>query len=353
MPKAKRREPLYFAHVVPGIEDLAVAELERLGATVRDTLVKFDRRDSIVLFSADDPAVPLNARLLEEVFAVLLDAPVPAAKAAPKLLAAQIERTTLERALVLHHAVRPKGGRTFKAIARVAGKHTFRREDLEYALERAVGALLPRWSPAVGDHATLEVWAQVVGARALVGLRVSGDELAQRRYKKAHLPASLKPTVAAALVVLSEPRRDDVVLDPMCGAGTILRERADVGRAELILGGDLEAVAVEAARTNVRKSACVARWDASRLPLRDRSVDAVVCNPPYGRQHEAIRGLERLYARTTREMARVLKPDGRCVLLTGEPDLLFRSLSPVLRVVSKRRILLRGLPVVAFVMVRA
>jgi 23S rRNA G2445 N2-methylase RlmL len=79
----------------------------------------------------------------------------------------------------------------------------------------------------------------------------------------------------------------------------------------------------------------------------------MICNPPYGRRHGEIRGLDRLYARATREMARVLRADGRCVLLTSEPDVLFRALPPALRIVTKRRILLRGLPVVAFVMVRA
>jgi 23S rRNA G2445 N2-methylase RlmL len=217
---------------------------------------------------------------------------------------------------------------------------------------RALATLLPRWSAAT-ERAALEVWVHVAGERTFVGVRISGDDLAQRRYKSAHRPASLKPTVARALVELSQPRPGDVVLDPMCGAGTILRERADAGRARAILGGDVDADAVEAARTNTRRSASVAIWDATRLPLPDRSVDVVVCNPPYGRRIGEIRGLDRLYARSTREMARVLRPDGRCVLLTGEPDTLFRALSPALRIVSKRRILLRGLPVVAFVMVRA
>jgi 23S rRNA G2445 N2-methylase RlmL len=343
--------PLYFAHTVPGIEDLAAAELERLGASVRETLAGFDKRDSIVVFASPGPELALKARLLEDVFALVLDAPVPPRKATARALALMVEQPALERALLLHHAVRPKAGRTYKTVARVAGRQSFKRENLEVALARAVGTMLPRWSEADGK-ASLEVWAHIVGERALVGVRVSGDELAQRRYKRAHLPASLKPTVAAALVALSEPRPDDVFLDPMCGAGTVLRERADAGRA-LVLGGDIDAAALEAAITNAGRSARLACWDAANLPLRDRSVDAIICNPPYGRQHEAARGLERLYARATREMARVLRPDGRCVLLTGEPALLFRVLPPPLRVVSRRRILLRGLPVTAFVMVRA
>jgi 23S rRNA G2445 N2-methylase RlmL len=350
---ARPPQPVYFAHVVPGIEDLAAAELTRLGATVRETLAGFDRRDSIITFGAADPAPALAAGLLEDVFAVMLDAPTPAGRAALKELAASIDRPALERALALHNAVRPKSGRrTYGAVARVAGRRAYLREEVEAAFTKAIGKLLPRWSAAT-ERAALEVWVQLIGERTLVGVRISGDELSQRRYKSAHLPASLKPTVARALVLLSEPRPRDVVLDPMCGAGTILRERADAGRARAILGGDTDPEAAQAARTNAGRSASVARWDATRLPLPDRSVDAVICNPPYGRRLGEVRGLDRLYARSTREMARVLRPDGRCVLLTGEPDVLFRALSPALRVVSKRRILMRGLPVVAFVMVRA
>jgi SAM-dependent methyltransferase len=351
--KTRATPPLYAAHVVPGIEDLAANELTRLGANVRETLRGFDRRDSVVLFEAPDPALALRAGLLEDVFAVMLNVPTPSGRGAPKQLAALLDRPSLERALALHNAARRRTGpRTYGVVARVAGRHAFRREEIEPPLLRAVGALLPRWN-AASERAALEVWAQVTGERTLVGVRVSGDELAQRRYKTAHLPASLKPTVARALVELSEPGADDVVLDPMCGAGTILRERADAGRAEMIIGGDTDADAVEAARTNARRSASVMRWDATRLPLPERCVDAVICNPPYGKRHGEIRGLDRLYARSTREMARVLRPDRRCVLLTGEPDVLFRALPPALRVVSKRRILLRGLPVTAFVMVRA
>ena len=339
--------------MVPGIEDLAANELTRLGASVRQTLTGLDRRDSIVLFDAPEPALALRAGLLEDVFAVMLDVPTPDGRGGPKAIAALLDRPTLERALALHNSVRPKAGpRTYGVVSRVAGRHAFRREEIEPPMLRAIGKLLPRWSAAT-ERSAIEVWVQVAGERTLVAARISGDDLAQRRYKSAHLPASLKPTVARALVELSEPRPADVMLDPMCGAGTILRERADTGRGRRIIGGDLDADAVDAARTNAGRSALVVRWDANRLPLPDRSVDAVICNPPYGRRIGEIRGLDRLYARSTREMARVLRPDGRCVLLTGEPDTLFRALPPALRIVSKRRILLRGLPVVAFVMVRA
>ena len=349
----KPAPPVYYALVVPGLEALAAAELTDAGATVRDTISRIDKRDSIITFNAPDLAAVLRCGLLEDVFQVVIDAPTPPARGAPKILARTLERAPLERALLAHNAVRPKTrARTFKVVTRVAGKQPFHREDIEAPFIAAIGALLPRWTPS-GGVAAIELWVHVVGERTVAGLRLSGDELAQRRYKRAHLPASLKPTVARALVVLSEPQAGDVCLDPMAGAGTILRERAEAERAALILGGDLDAAAVEAARANAGKQAALARWDATRLPLSQACVDVVITNPPYGRRMGTVAGLDRLYARSLREIARVLRPGGRCVLLTGEAAVLMRAMPPTLRVISKHRMLLRGLAVTAFVMVRA
>ncbi len=348
----KPAPPVYYALVVPGIESLAAAELTEAGASVRDTISRIDKRDSIIIFSAPELTPVLRCGLLEDVFQIVIDEKTPAARGAPKILARTLERAPLERALLAHNAVRPKTrARTYKVVARVAGKQPFHRDELEAPFIAAIGALLPRWTPS-GGQAAIELWVHVLGERTIAGLRLSGDELAQRRYKRAHVPASLKPTVARALVMLSEPHEDDVCLDPMAGAGTILRERAEAGRAALILGGDLDGDVLEAARTNAGKQAALSRWDATRLPLSQASVDVVITNPPYGRQMGTIAGLDRLYARSLREIARVLRPGGRCVMLTGEAAVLMRAMPPALRVLSKRRMLLRGLSVTAFVMVR-
>ncbi len=353
MARRKRAaQPLYYALVVPGIEDLAAEELRAIGAEVRETLARFDKRDSVLVFTIEEPGRLERCGLIDDAFALLVDAPTPPARSGPKQLAALLERPSLERAMVTHHSMRPKQrGRSFSVVARMAGKQQFHREDIDLPFKKALSLLLPHWVPT-NDDSALEVWVHVIGERTIVGLRLSGDEMAQRTYKKAHLPASLKPTVARALVVLSEPRPGDIVLDPMAGAGTIVRERADAGRARIVLGGDMDPLAVGAAHTNCGRTADVARWDATRLPLRDASVDAVITNPPYGRQHEVASGLDRIYARSTREAARVLRNGGRCVVLTGELDTLMRALPPTLVVRAKRRMLLRGLSVTALTLTR-
>jgi hypothetical protein len=184
------------------LESLASAELEGIDATVLDTITRIDQRDSIITFTAPDIPAVLRCGLLEDVFQILIDAKTPPARGAPKILARLLERAPFERALLTHNAVRPKTkARTYKVVARVAGKQPFRREDMEAPFIAALGTLLPRWTPS-GARAAIELWVQVAGERALAGLRLSGDELAQ----PACAPHSTSLRPRRALVVLSDPR---------------------------------------------------------------------------------------------------------------------------------------------------
>jgi precorrin-6B methylase 2 len=338
---------------VPGLEDIAAAELRAAGASTHGSITNIDKRDGIVLFSAKSLAPIMRCGTVEDVFRIVVDAPTGGGRGAPKRLARLLERTALERAMAAHHALRPgKRGRSYRVNVRVAGQQPFRRSEVEAAFSSMLGNMLAKWVPA-REKAALELWVHVASERTIAGIRLSDDALAGRRYKRAHLPASLKPTVARALVVLAAPQEGDVIVDPMCGAGTILREAAEQARSLRLIGGDTDPAALEAARLNTGKAASLAVWDALNIPLRTGVADIVITNPPYGRQHEAANGIEKLYRGLAREVASLLAPSGRCVILTGEPQILVEALPKHLRVRSQRRVLLRGLPVTAFVIVRS
>ena len=63
----------------------------------------------------------------------------------------------------------------------------------------------------------------------------------------------------------------------------------------------------------------VAYWDATRLPLRDQSVDIVISDLPFGKRLGNKIDNRSLYFNALRELARVTKiKTGRAVLLTHD-----------------------------------
>ena len=163
-------------------------------------------------------------------------------------------------------------------------------------------------------------------------MRLSDRTMRHRFERKIELPAALRPSVAAAMVFLTEPAADDVFLDPMAGSGTILYERMQAGPFARLLGGDIEPERVDAARKNVRGSRKkpganamqpdIRQWDARQLPLDAGSVDKVATNLPFGKQLRGAETPARLYPPVLAELQRVVRPGGRIVLLSSEYDLI-------------------------------
>src|SRR5258708_22418823 len=161
----------------------------------------------------------------------------------------------------------------------------------------------------------------MIDAEFFLTVRLSDDKMRHREYKAAHRPASLRASSAAALAWLSEPREDDIVLDPFCGAGTILIERAHMGRYAMLFGSDRDSAALAAARVNVGnryKPIQLENWDAGALPLGDASVIKIVTNLPWGIRYGSHGENRKLYPLWVREFARGLKSGGMMVLLTAE-----------------------------------
>jgi 23S rRNA G2445 N2-methylase RlmL len=329
MPRPADLPPLY-ATVQPGLEDIAAEEITR---DFRGSVKKSER--GLVVFRVPDISPELlQLRIVEDVFLLAWGTDALTYRAADL---DKIERWTARepdwpRLLQLHHAVhtKPKGKPTYRLVTQMTGTHGYRRIDAGKALARGLAGKLPAsWKPAE-ENAAVEVWLTINGKQAVCGLRLSDATMRHRTYKAEHLPASLRPTVAAAMVRLAGAAPGDTVLDPLCGGGTILAEQLALARqrragAVHVVGGDIDPVAMRAAAANLRSAgpgSRLARWDARRLPLADRSVDRVVSNPPFGVQLGEPEDIGPLYRAVVAEADRVLRPDGRAVFLVGTGALL-------------------------------
>ncbi len=349
-PGRRRVAPLLMAHVVPGLEDLAWEELlERTGDTRRvATWSGIDRRAGVLLFRSSQPAHSLlDLRLSEDIFAVVASTRgLPPGKAALGAIKRLVRAGDgLDHALRCQREVSAARRRTrpaYRVVVRRAGRHAFRRVDAQRACEQGLASLFPRWR-LVEDQAALEFWLQIIGDAAVLALRLSSEAMRQRTYRGVSLPAALKPTVAAALVRLARPGAGPL-LDPMCGTGTLLAEAT--GARVSALGGDIESRAVRAAQRNlasVGAPGAVARWDATRLPLRDGAVAGVACNLPWGRRHHA-GDLTHLYRRFMDEAQRVVRGGDRIALLTSERGIIERLLRGRrdLAIERRLRVIVRG-----------
>jgi tRNA (guanine10-N2)-dimethyltransferase len=141
------------------------------------------------------------------------------------------------------------------------------------------------------------------------------------------------------------------ILDPFCGSGTILMEAALMGVKEII-GSDISEKAITDSKNNIAWIQKKFQIQNSKFQILESSateisqkikpncVDAIVTEPYLGPQRGGFDPLknklelEKLYSSVLREFKKILKPDGRIVIIfpvraEGQrPD--FHFLSPTL-----------------------
>jgi 23S rRNA G2445 N2-methylase RlmL len=317
----------YCVTVLGGLEEIARREIRsRLPGAVLCDAAGEDAWGPVFFDDDGPPADVLTLRSIEHVFAAV-DAfgDVPTDESGPEVIRARLAAVGLDEPLRLHAAIHgARENPSFRCTSKRTGEHDFSSYEI---MARAGAAIVARYGWRVDlEGYDYDLHVDLVDDRCCVGLRLTPVSL-HHRSRIAHTPASINPPLAYALCLLSEPQPGEVFLDPMCGAGTILIERAALGPARL-LAGDLHPRPVEMAQRNFEAfgaQAGLCRWDARRLPLAGESVDKVVCNLPWGRRVGSHLSNRHLYPGFVREVARVLRVRGLAVLVSLEKRMLTRA----------------------------
>ncbi|WP_122088139.1 methyltransferase domain-containing protein [Halalkalicoccus subterraneus] len=98
-------------------------------------------------------------------------------------------------------------------------------------------------------------------------------------------PGSMDPLLARAIANVAGAAQGKTILDPMCGTGGVLVEAGLAGAQ--VIGADTQWKMTRGARENLAHYGItfnLFRGDATRIPLREGSVDGIVFDAPYGRQ---------------------------------------------------------------------
>jgi len=204
--------------------------------------------------------------------------------------------------------------------------------DVSRCVGAAVGDTEPQWSVDLVNF-DLEVVTLVLHEHVWVGIPLvkgwtcrNGKLGAERRgpLVSQDREVVLRPSTAHLMVRRAlgpAPRPGTVLLDCMCGVGTIPVEAGVAGWGRVFgLGGDIADASEAPLAANAAAPGTFAdglRWDAQRLPLRDATVDAAAVDLPFGVRCSKPSLLRKLYPAALAELARVVRRGGLLVLLAG------------------------------------
>jgi FkbM family methyltransferase len=249
--------------------------------------------------------------------------------------------------------------------------------ELGGAIAQAMGG---RWVVSLKEF-DLDITMAIAGRELTLGLKAElAGEGADCRARAGRVGStaglmlgrtSLKVALAHAMSrlalgndaesIVAENNSAGLTLDPMCGSGCIGLESASYWPSIVALGGDVEPKDVRRlgrSLTTLRQSqpaelkpspptlqqrteddsvmdslvtesghvsgsAAAHRcdavlWDATRLPLRTGVFDSIATDLPWGQTVGTRAGNKTLYPAALKEFGRVLRPGGRCVLMTAD-----------------------------------
>jgi putative N6-adenine-specific DNA methylase/tRNA (guanine6-N2)-methyltransferase len=314
-----------------GLEDVVVDEFERrctasgLEMTNAETQ-PFDLNSYALVESTASPAdlrpVARQMRSVHHILAPLYTFAVPDADPLPAIrsVLAEADVPAMDTAA------------TFRVTSIRDGEHDFTSIDVQ----RAAGAgLQDRYDTEVDlEDFDLEVRVDVHDDRGLISLQHTQEALSRRHLGGFQPRAALKANVAYALLQLARTEAPDALLDPFCGSGTILLEAADLWPDTHGYGNDWNTDAVNGARQNADLEEVAPRIDIREGDVwylsetfDDVTADLIVTNPPFGIRIGSSMSFFPFYRRVLEQMAAVLRPGGRVVILVLKQGPFNRALS--------------------------
>ncbi|MCD6371475.1 MAG: methyltransferase domain-containing protein, partial [Candidatus Aenigmarchaeota archaeon] len=205
--------------------------------------------------------------------------------------------------------------KSFRVTCSRYGYHNFRSIDVE----RLVGEYLYEnyKIPVSLKDFEKNLFIKIVGSNAYILLQLNKTPLDKRFYKLFNHPTAIDPILAYGMIRLSKIKRNQIIVDPMCGSGTILIEAALEFPNAKYFGLDIFERFVKGARMNA-KAAKVRLikfkvGDCRCLEKYFSKIDRIITNPPYGVKIGREETVKALYFKFVESAARVIDK-GRIVL---------------------------------------
>ncbi len=175
------------------------------------------------------------------------------------------------------------------------------------------------------DDPDLLVYAEAERNVVRFGIDITGFlSLRNRDYRIFKYKTMLNPIIASAMCRLSKPH--ELMLDPMCGSGTIPIECLYLYPSLRVICGDINPDCTRGAVNNASAAGFSVEGyigDINFLPLYCGEIfDSIITNPPFGIREKAVRGLKSVYRSLLDVAESILIPGGRLCLITTQMRML-------------------------------
>lgn len=330
----------------PGLEEIAISEVSKLLSIRHYTLRPLGVQGRIIIECSEDQSEAVRmlnskSRLLHRVSILLNSTKISRGREAFRQIRDLLFNCNVEEFITSENTFAVRVNRlglhkyTSLDIARIAG------DTIRELIFKCYG----RYPRVNLDYPEVIVRINIVGENCLIGICTTGDDsLHKRGYRVYNHPAALKPTIAFAMCMLSRISDRMVILDPMCGGGTIPIECCFLNTNCEIYGMDISPKHIQGAKLNALAAGVSHRikfkiGDAMRLDKLNLNVDRIISNLPYGMRIGRRFFLKTLYYNFLKSSKNILKNDGLMTLLTAESQLL-KSLAKNLgyTLIEERRI---------------
>lgn len=135
---------------------------------------------------------------------------------------------------------------------------------------------------------------------------------------------SLRPEVCSLLIYLANITEKDIIIDPFCGYGAIPKEIIKRSKYNMIFASDIDEDKVKSLRKeykNNNKNYYIKTADSLNITyIEDGFIDKIITDPPWNIYNKRDINMVDFYSSMLIEFYRILKKDGKVVILMGNPD---------------------------------
>ena len=170
---------------------------------------------------------------------------------------------------------------------------------------------------------TNEIWFSI----RREGFAFCGELISKREFTEKNLnKGELRPEIAYFICCFADIKSEDTILEPFCGYGSIPTQLAKKFRFKKLYISDIDTERVNLTKSRKQISNapeglidCQVADAMSLNNIEDKSISLVITDPPWG-YYEDIDDINDFYNRMFRSFDRVLKTDGRMVILSARKE---------------------------------